>query len=349
MSGSSTSQLYQVKLHGGVKTGLKQRDLVNEVVLDYFNQNPQSTLTDMQQAFPKNVQKKLEIVVDEHEATELNSKRKQYNIFMKTFEDSGAYIAICNQWGAGNTDGFIAHAKQMGYEIALDGGAFEEKATPAAQPPAEIKKPQYKAGQRIQFGSYKWIVLHVAEKHLFVISEIAVALMPMGDVDWQYSNVRRWLNEDFYNSFSPADQQRIAMQKATYAPQNEGIKTVNGYFGLLTATDFIGFLHIHSNITKEDIDDTYESDGDLYHHSSPWIKGISVPVAGKPNQHTHWWLLSAESIAANSFAIADDTRGNHIGYPELDFEMHNNNQQSLRNSLHITSHSGVRPTLCLKV
>ena len=120
MAANSRSQLYQVKLQGGVKRGLKQRDLVNEVVLDYFKRHPHSSLSEMQNAFPKSVQKKLDIVMDEHEAAELNDKRKQYHIFDQVKWLGGSSLAICNQWGVGNINDFINHAKQMGYEIGLD-------------------------------------------------------------------------------------------------------------------------------------------------------------------------------------------------------------------------------------
>jgi len=119
-----TSNLYNVKLHGGVKKGLKQRDLVNEVVLDYIKKQSNPTLQNIQNAFPKSVQKKLEIVVDEFEAAELNSKRKQYHVFDQALNSSGVAFAICNQWGVANIDNFITHAKNMGYEITLEGDVF---------------------------------------------------------------------------------------------------------------------------------------------------------------------------------------------------------------------------------
>ena len=113
--------LYQVKLKDGVKKGLAQRDLVNEVVLDYIKSHPSSTLADLQKAFPKQVQKKLEIVVDEAEAHKLNTSRKQYHIFEDVKLPNGKAIAVCNQWGQANIGNFLNHARQLGYQIGVDG------------------------------------------------------------------------------------------------------------------------------------------------------------------------------------------------------------------------------------
>lgn len=116
------SKLYEVKLQNGYQKGLKQRDLVNVVILDYFTKNPKSTLPALQRAFPKRVQKKLELVVGEHDAHSLNKDgngktRKQYHIFDGIKLPNGEALAICNQWGVANIDNFVNHAKQMGYAI----------------------------------------------------------------------------------------------------------------------------------------------------------------------------------------------------------------------------------------
>ena len=128
--------LYQVKLRGGLKKGLGQRDLVNEVVLDYAKTNPASTLADLQRAFPLSVQKKLEIVVDESEAQQLNASRKQYSIFEQVRSADGRVIAVCNQWGVANIGNFLDHARQMGYQIIADGDA------PVVEPPKAKPRAQ---------------------------------------------------------------------------------------------------------------------------------------------------------------------------------------------------------------
>ena len=119
------SALHQVELGGEVKEGLKQRDLVNAVVLDYFKQNPNSSLADLQKAFPKHVQKKIEIVLDEPQAhlqnVDGNGKpRKQYHIIEHVKFANGKALAICNQWGVANIQNFLDHATQMGYQISTE-------------------------------------------------------------------------------------------------------------------------------------------------------------------------------------------------------------------------------------
>ena len=134
--------LYQVKLRGGLKKGLAQRDLVNEVVLDYAKTNPASTLAELQRAFPLSVQKKLEIVVDEAEAQRLNASRKQYSIFRGVKMSCGSVVSVCNQWGAANIDNFLTHAKQLGYQIGLDGEALSEPPQPVAAPAKAPARPE---------------------------------------------------------------------------------------------------------------------------------------------------------------------------------------------------------------
>ena len=118
--------LYQIKLRSGLKKGLAQRDLVNEVVLDYIKTNPKSKLADLQRAFPLSVQKKLEIVVDEAQAQRLNASRKQYSIFEQVRSADGRVVAVCNQWGVANIDNFLDHARSLGYQIGLEGEDMEK-------------------------------------------------------------------------------------------------------------------------------------------------------------------------------------------------------------------------------
>ncbi|MCL1994664.1 MAG: DUF6273 domain-containing protein [Defluviitaleaceae bacterium] len=207
---------YQVKLQRGTKTGLPQRDLVYEVVLDYYKQNPKSTLSDLQRAFPAAVQKeKLEIVVDENEAANKNvdgngKPRKRYQIFDNVKLSNGKNIAICNQWGIKNTGSFIDHATQMGYQIAVDG----EPMPTTAKNVKNTKNNNVSIGSIIAFGGYNWQVLDIQLGEALLLSEHILENRPYNkkeeDITWENCTLRQYLNNEFYKKFPTADRNKIA-------------------------------------------------------------------------------------------------------------------------------------------
>jgi hypothetical protein len=65
----------------------------------------------------------------------------------------------------------------------------------------------------IEFGGYKWLVLEENGGRALVLSlgiiESRTYHSEWTDITWEHSDMRRYLNGEFYNSFSPADQARI--------------------------------------------------------------------------------------------------------------------------------------------
>jgi len=69
-------------------------------------------------------------------------------------------------------------------------------------------------GEIIQFGGYDWRVLDVDRRgRALIITENVVGQRSYHDsweaVTWETSDIRRYLNEEFYNSFSASDRARI--------------------------------------------------------------------------------------------------------------------------------------------
>jgi hypothetical protein len=65
----------------------------------------------------------------------------------------------------------------------------------------------------IEFGGYEWLVLEESGGRALVLSlgiiETRAYHSEWVEITWEHSTIRQYLNGEFYNSFSPADQARI--------------------------------------------------------------------------------------------------------------------------------------------
>jgi len=75
-------------------------------------------------------------------------------------------------------------------------------------------------GDIIPFGKYQWRVLEVEGNKAFIITENVIeerAFHSVSDVAnkviWEHSDIRKYLNGEFYNSFSGAEQAKIVESK----------------------------------------------------------------------------------------------------------------------------------------
>lgn len=104
-----------------------KRKLVLAVIKDWVSQNVPNSLADLQKTFPNNLRtggKNLRggnLYATLQEALEVYDRQGIHRYFtgkneILTFEGEGDF-AISNQWGKGNIERFIFHAKSVGYEI----------------------------------------------------------------------------------------------------------------------------------------------------------------------------------------------------------------------------------------
>jgi hypothetical protein len=99
--------------------------------------------------------------------------------------------------------------------------------------------------QWIRFGEHLWRVLKVnvreGRKEALLLAEEPVAERPFdgGDNDWKTSDIRKWLNEDFYNgAFSESERAAILVTDYRYGGLNEGSdKTDSSKIFLLSYDD----------------------------------------------------------------------------------------------------------------
>ncbi|MCL2087792.1 MAG: DUF6273 domain-containing protein [Oscillospiraceae bacterium] len=69
-------------------------------------------------------------------------------------------------------------------------------------------------GDIIEFGDYNWRVLDVQDSKALIISEDVIEQHAYHneyiDITWENSDLRAYLNGEFYNSFSESDKARVA-------------------------------------------------------------------------------------------------------------------------------------------
>lgn len=87
------------------------------------------------------------------------------------------------------------------------------------------------------FGGYNWQMLHQQDGRTLIIAEHILELHwyhnAFVDVTWADCELRKYLNTDFYNQFSPDDRSRIVEVKN----KNMGMTFTGGDFALPVIMD----------------------------------------------------------------------------------------------------------------
>lgn len=99
-----------------------------------------------------------------------------------------------------------------------DSNTFTEPTSPesetnTAQKNADFSELNISIGDTISFGKYNWKVLDIEDGAALIITDYIIDEMPYNDVleeiTWENCSLRKYLNNEFYNSFSKSDQKRI--------------------------------------------------------------------------------------------------------------------------------------------
>ncbi|MCL2698664.1 MAG: DUF6273 domain-containing protein, partial [Oscillospiraceae bacterium] len=87
------------------------------------------------------------------------------------------------------------------------------------------------AGGTIIFGGYDWRVLEVKDGRALLLSDKVLELRPyhntFANITWADSDIRTYLNGEFFNSFSATDRARI-VQMSNTNPDNPWFGTAGG-------------------------------------------------------------------------------------------------------------------------
>lgn len=94
--------------------------LVYEVVKDYLNNHPETTIKKLQNTFPGTLRSnglgntQLQVVEDE---TIVKEEDRYARYFKDSLHCVDGDVVVSSQWGRGNINAFIDHARKMGYKI----------------------------------------------------------------------------------------------------------------------------------------------------------------------------------------------------------------------------------------
>ena len=87
--------------------------LVHAVISSYIKKNPKTTYGELNRLFPRELQGSFDVVVKVKDAIPNRYHLHTYQIL----RTADARIAITREWGLINTERFIEHAKDLGFDI----------------------------------------------------------------------------------------------------------------------------------------------------------------------------------------------------------------------------------------
>ena len=153
-------------------------------------------------------------------------------------------------------------------------------------------------GGIINFGDFRWIVLDVQDERALIITERIITQRPFNEgydsITWEQSEIRQWLNEEFYYSFTDEERSHIyetaVMNNDNYLfGANAGANTVDKIF--LLSIDEV--LHLWGGNSR----------GNIYIDGTGvvglWDERDNERVALNTDGRPHWWLLRSPGQREN--------------------------------------------------
>ena len=165
--------------------------------------------------------------------------------------------------------------------------------------PEPVAAPLPSVGNIIQFGDYGWRVLAVEDSKALLLSDKIIEVRAYhsqgGAVTWEDSDIRKYLNTEFLNSFSQADRNRIAETKVVtnnnpWYGTNGGSSTTDKIF-LLSLEEILQYFGDSGRLNNRQGQEGWFSD--QYSQSR-----IAYNKAGTAS----WWWLRSPGIRTYSAA-----------------------------------------------
>jgi len=159
-------------------------------------------------------------------------------------------------------------------------------------------------GEIIQFGGYDWRVLDVdAQGRALIITENVIGQRAYHNtwtsVTWESSDIRRYLNGEFYNSFSELDRARI--RETTVVNNN------NPWFGTPGGNDTTDRIFL---LSLEEVVRYFGDSGQLgnqNHNNNEWWgfrdQYSEYRIARDASGNPRWWWLCSPGIVDYYVAI----------------------------------------------
>ena len=164
--------------------------------------------------------------------------------------------------------------------------AYIDTPTPAPSTPSTVSVDDIIVGDIIEFGGIFWRVLDVQDGKMLIISEDILESRPYhepgGDITWEHSTLRDYLNGEFYNGFDLSDRVRIT-ETAVINNDNLSYDTPGGN----DTTDKIFLLSIDE--------------------ARAYFADNSARVAyGADGGSSRWWLRSPGYISYSAAIVRND-------------------------------------------
>jgi len=203
---------------------------------------------------------------------------------------------------------------KAGWKVCPFCGAALSSDTPSGNSGwSEKRAPS--VGSTITFGAYDWRVLEVKNgKALLIAQDITHVNMPYNeewvDVTWETCTLRKWLNEEFYNSFSAEEQRQIVPTAVTNDKNQwygtDGGKTTQDRIFLLSIAEVVKYFGDSGDLRNERRND---SDGELddngYYLDDEYN---NERIAFYGGESAWWWLRSPGGLSSSAAFVFLDGR-----------------------------------------
>jgi hypothetical protein len=194
----------------------------------------------------------------------------------------------------------------------------------------EVRANTVRVGETIEFGGRDWRVLDVQGSHALILHETVITERPYHrlweDVTWETSSSRAWLNDEFFNSFSAEDRERIRETNVInddnpwtfFELRGNWNKTAGG----ANTTDRIFSLSIEevvryfgdSGMLAVGADENNRDMYTEYHHPNHGIYNFGIHdqyshariARNEEGSASWWWLRSSGFIPSYATYVHDD-------------------------------------------
>jgi hypothetical protein len=195
------------------------------------------------------------------------------------------------------------------------------------------------AGQVIQFGGYDWRVLDVQDGRALLLSDKVLELRPyhntFTNITWAESDIREYLNGEFYDSFSATDRARIAQITNTNADNpwfgTAGGEDTDDHVFLLSLDELVLYFGDADQLAKPEGEREYDWGFEGEHADKRIVKCIDGSCWCH-SEHGHKWLLRSPGDDCIYVALVDNNGDVSVYGVYVDFDF-----------------SGIRPALWVEM
>lgn len=179
---------------------------------------------------------------------------------------------------------------------------------------ASASAKTYEIGDMVTFGTYEqdnnrkdgaediqWIVLDKQDDRLMLISRYCLDSKPyhnsLESINWEYCDLREWLNDEFYNTAFTAEEQEKILSVTNENPEHDLYKTSSGR----TTVDRVSIL------TREEAENLFTSVTDR--NAAPTEYAQAQGAYKNPKTHAGWWWLRTTSGMKDHVTYATSAGG----------------------------------------